>query len=107
RRTAARQERRTGGHAVVAPDDVRRQLWVERMRRRPLVDQEELRVGRDGARSGDVERRGSVHVYAVGRIGKGRKRINWTRQGRNRQLHDERRGAWARRQRVCEGPPSG
>ena len=84
RGAAAGEERRPRRHAVVAPDDVRRQRGVEGMRRGPLVNQEELRVGRDGARTGHVKRRRPVHVHAVARIGAGRKRRDGFRERRDR-----------------------
>ena len=84
RGAAAGEERRPRRHAVVAPDDVRRQRGVEGMRRSPLVNQEELRVGRDGARTGHVKRRRPVHVHAVARIGAGRKRRDGFRVRRDR-----------------------
>src|SRR5207237_3120307 len=103
-RPAAAEEGRTGDHAVVAPDGARRQPRMKRVKRLPLVDQEELGVRRHHARPTDVDGRGPVHVHAVGRIGTGGKARDGLRDGCDGKLFEEGRRRWARWKLVRKDP---
>src|SRR5262245_36842664 len=91
------EERRAGRHSLIAPDHVGRELRVEGVRPRLLVEEEEPGTGRHHPGPVDVKGRRAVHVHAVGRISLRRKGFYRLHDGRNRELDKERRGARARR----------